>query len=416
MDQTEANETQTGNTTPPTSSTSDHNDSIKQLTRLQIPAIIVGIAGLVIWIGGSFAGATREQFFQSYLFAFLFWIGIPLGSFALLMLQHLTNGMWGFAVRRLLEGAAMTLPIMALLFVPIAAFAMHDLYKWTIPEIIAADHYILHKTPYLNMPFFFGRAALYFAFWIGWSILLIKWSSDQDKTANPAIQNRFRMLSGPGIVLYVLTMTFAAFDWGMSVDPHFFSAIYGVIFIIGQGLSTFAFMILILALVARQKPFADFLVSKHFHDLGNLLFAFTILWTYMSLSQFIIIWSGNLPDEVAWYLTRQEGSWNIIAVAVILVQFVLPFFLLLNRFIKRKIQYLWKVALVIFIMRFVDFSWLILPSFNETIFNVHWMTYFAPIGVGGVWVFIFIEVLKRRPIIPLGDPQSPNMQEAMSHG
>jgi hypothetical protein len=396
------------------------SDAIAQLKRIQIPALVVGIVGIVLWIAGFFAGGTKEQFFQSYLFAYLFWLGIPLGSFALLMLQYLANGMWGFAVRRLLEAAALTLPFLALLFVPIAVFGMQDLYPWSVPEVVAADHYIAHKTPYLNVPFFYLRFVIYFLFWIGWTLLLVKWSSDQDKQGggDPASLNKFRNVSGPGIVLYFLTMTFAAFDWGMSVDPRFFSAIYGVIFIIGQGLSTFAFMILIIALLSKHQPFSGLLVTKHFHDLGNLLFAFTILWTYMSLSQFIIVWSGNLPDEIKWYIARQEGSWNVVAISVVLVQFVLPFFLLLNRFMKRRIQYLWKVAVVIFIMRFVDLFWLILPSFYESVLNVHWMTYLAPVGIGGVWVFIFIEVLKRRPLLPLGDPQSPALhaQEALSHG
>lgn len=379
---------------------------------LQKIAAIVGAVGIVVWILGLFVG-TREQFFQSYLFAYLFWIGIPLGSFALLMLQHMVHGMWGSAIRRLLEGAALTIPLMGLVFLPILLFGMTDLYEWARPEVVANDPILQHKVPYLNMPFFIARAIGYYVIWTAITLLLIKWSNEEDKTKDPAMQKRYRMLSGPGIALYVLTMTFAAFDWGMSLEPHWFSAIYGVIYMIGQGLSTFAFMILMVALLADRKPLSDILVTKHFHDLGNLLLAFTILWTYMSLSQFLIIWSANLPEETPWYIHRQSGSWNTIAVAVVLVQFVLPFFLLLQRFMKRKIQHLWKVAIVIFVMRFVDLFWTVVPAFNNTLADVHWMTYAAPIGLGGLWVAVFVEVLKRRPIIPIGDP---HMQEVHGHG
>lgn len=392
-----------------------NEDINPQVKRLQMPAFIVGAVGIVIWLAGFFLGGTKEQFFQSYLYAYLFWIGIPLGSFIILMLQHMVSGMWGVAVRRILEAAAMTLPFMALLFVPIAAFGMQDLYEWARPDAVAHDALLQHKSVYLNTPFFYLRAVIYFVFWIGFAFLLAKFSSDQDKSETPFPSSRFRLVSGPGIALYVLTMTFAAFDWGMSLEPHWFSAIYGVIFIIGQALSTFALTILIVAYLSDRKPFSDLLTTKHFHDLGNLLFAFTILWTYMSLSQFIIIWSANLPEETPWYIHRAQGGWNAVAVSVLAVQFVLPFFMLLQRFIKRKIQYLWKVALVIFIMRFVDLFWLIIPAFNQAVGDVHWMTYVAPIGIGGIWLGIFLEVLQRRPIIPFRDPQIIELQEALAH-
>lgn len=385
-----------------------------RLNSIQLLAAIVGVIGLLAWAVAMFAfGGTRQQFFQSYLYAYLFWIAIPLGSFVLLMLQHMVHGMWGSAIRRLLEAAALTIPLMALVFVPIALFGINDLYLWANPDVIAHDVILQRKVAYLNVSFFLVRAALYYVIWTVFTLLLVKWSNDEDKTKDPAMQGRFRMLSGPGIALYVLTMTFAAFDWGMSLEPHWFSAIYGVIFMIGQGLSTFAFMIMIVALLANRKPMVDVLTTKHFHDLGNLLLAFTILWTYMSLSQFLIIWSGNLPEETPWYLHRQAGGWNAVAISVIVVQFVLPFFLLLQRFMKRKIQHLWKVALVIFLLRFVDLFWIIMPAFHDTVSSVPWMTYAAPIGVGGIWITVFVEILKRRPIVPVGDS---HIQEALGHG
>lgn len=388
------------------------DEIVAQLKRVQLPAFIVGIIGLVVWAASFGTGLTIEQFFQTYLFAFLFWMALPLGSFALLLLQHTINGYWGVAIRRMLESAALTLPVIALMFIPIAAFAMPYLYEWSIPEVVAHDPILQHKVPYLNVPFFIIRAVLYFSFWIGTTFLLVKWSKEQDKTGDPAIRSRFRMLSGPGIVFFVLSMTFAAVDWGMSLEPHWFSAIYGGIFIIGQGLTTFAFMILMLALLSDRKPLSQILVTKQFHDLGNLLFAFTILWTYFSLSQFLIMWSGNLPEETPWYLHRQEPGWQQIAVAIVLFQFVLPFFMLLQRFIKRRIKYLWKVALVVILMRFVELFWFIVPAFADAPWSVHWAMFVSPIAVGGIWIALFIEVLKRRPIVPVKDPL---LQELLHH-
>jgi hypothetical protein len=387
--------------------------SIKpQLTRVQVPAIIIGVLGLAGWAAGFLLGGGRDTFFQSYLFAFLFWLALPLGSLALLMLQYLTGGKWGYAVRRLLEASALTIPLMAVIFIPIALFAMPDLYPWAQPDTVAHDVILQRKAPYLNVSFFYIRAGVYFVLWMAFLFFLNRWSRLQD-TTDKDFSGKLRALSGPGIVLYILTMTFASFDWGMSLEPHWFSAIYGVIFIIGQGLTTFAFMIMMIAILSKREPMQGLLSTKHFHDLGNLLFAFTILWTYMSLSQFIIIWSGNLPEETPWYIHRNTDGWNVLAVAIILVQFVLPFFLLLQRFMKRKIEYLWKVALVIFVMRFVDLFWIVVPAFNQRLSDVHWMNYVAPIGLGGVWIWIFLEILKRRPILSTGDPQ---YQEALGHG
>jgi hypothetical protein len=399
----------------------EQRDVNRPLTRLQIISLIVGVFGVAAWASGfSLGGATREQFFQSYLFAFLFWIGLPLGGLAVLMLQYLTGGKWGFLIRRMLEAAALTLPIMALVFIPIVAVGMQDLYSWASPDALAHDETLIFKYPYLNTSSFVYRAVTYFVIWIVWTAFLVLSANQQDRTGKISLSSRFRNLSGPGMVLYVITMTFAAFDWGMSLEPHWYSAIYGVVFMIGQGLATFAFVIMISSLIAKRKPFSEVASTKLYHDLGNLLFGFTILWAYMSLSQFIIIWSGNLPAETPWYIHRMADGWNGVAILVLLVQFVLPFFLLLNRFIKRKIEYLWKVALVIFIMRAVDLFWIVLPAFDQALVDVHWIIYVAPVAMGGLWIFLFATILKMRPIVPLRDPRAPlsdtQMQEALGHG
>lgn len=399
----------------------EQKDVRKQLTLLQVPALVVGVLALLLWVSGLVGEGKVEIFYQSYLFAFLCWIAVPLGSLAILMLQYLVPCKWGFTIRRLLEGAVFTLPLMALLFIPIVTAGMEKLYVWSNPEVVAADPILQHKWPYLSPSAFKVRAAFYFFVWITLGAFLISFARQQEKTGRPEISHWQRRVSGPGLVLYFLTMTFAAFDWGMSLEPHWYSAIYGVIFIVGQGLATFAFTIIMVALLSRSKTFSQVTTTKFYHDVGNLLFAFTILWTYVSLSQFLIIWSGNLPSENVWYIHRQSSGWNAIAVAVLLFQFVLPFFLLLNRFLKRKIEYLWKIALLIFVMRFVDLFWIIVPAFNQTVQEVHWMNYVAPLAIGGIWIAIYTEVLKRRPIFQRNDPEveitiEPQAQEALGHG
>jgi hypothetical protein len=399
----------------------EQKDVRKQLTRLQIPALLIGLVALGVWMSGFSGEGTGEQFYQSYLFAFLCWIAIPLGSLAILMLQYLIPSKWGYLIRRMLEAAVLTLPLMALLFIPIATSGLDKLYEWANPAAVAADPILQHKWAYLSPRAFGFRAVFYFVIWLALGLLLIKFSSDQERTGKPRISHWRRRVSGPGIVLYFLTMTFAAFDWGMSLEPHWYSAIYGVIFIVGQALATFAFMIVMMALLSKSKPFSNVASSKLYHDHGNLLLAFAILWTYMSLSQFLIIWSGNLPAENVWYIHRQMAGWNGIAIAVLLFQFVLPFFLLLNRFMKRKIEYLWKIALLIFLMRFVDLFWIVVPAFNQTVLDVPWMTYVAPVAIGGIWIAIFAEIVKRRDLFPRQDPEieieiEPKTQEALGHG
>lgn len=389
------------------------DDLLPRLRQIQLPALIVGIIGLVVWFAGMGVGGTEKIFFQSYLFAFLFALAIPLGSFGILLLHHTLGGYWGVAIRRMLESAALTLPLMALVFVPILILGLPTLYDWADPSIVAHDPILQHKAAYLNVPFFIARAAIYFLFWIGTTWFLSKWSREQDDNPDPWYVVRFRQLSGAGILFFVLTITFAAIDWGMSLDPHWFSSIYGGIFMLGQALTTFAFMILMVAALSSRKPLSEILISKQYHDLGNLLFAFTILWTYFSLSQFLIMWSGNLPEEAPWYVRRQMPGWQEIGIAIVVFQFAMPFLLLLQRFLKRNIGYLWKIALFVFLMRFVEFFWFIVPSFYKSPLEVHMMYFAAPIGFVGIWIVVFIEVLKRRPIVPLGDPL---LRELASHG
>lgn len=351
------------------------------------------------------------QFYQSYLLGYVFWVGLALGSLALLALHHLVGGGWGFAIQRLLESATRTLPLLVLLFVPIF-FGMRELYLWANPEKIAADAILQHKTPYLNVNFFWIRTAAYFAIWMILIFFINKWSLDQDRSANPSLANRLQKISGPGILLYVLTLTFASIDWVMSLDPHWFSTIFGFVFVIGQAVLTMAFAIVAVNWLAPHKPLSEVLRTQHFHDLGNLLMAFVMLWAYISLSQFIIIWSGNLPEEITWYLHRLHGGWQWLALGIVVFHFALPFVLLLSRRTKRRIEILSKVALAMIFMRLVDLFWIVAPNFHPEKLSIHWMDILAPLGIGGLWLATFVWQLKERALLPINDPR---MHEAFRH-
>jgi hypothetical protein len=382
------------------------------LARLQNRGLVLGVAGLVAAAVGFVV--NRDQFFQSWLIGFLFCLGLSLGSLGLLMLQHLSGGQWGLVGRRVFEASARTMPLVALLFVPIL-FAMPTLFMWARPEVVAGDKILQAKASYLNVPFFTGRAVLFFAFWILTSWLLTKWSAAQDRgeeSIDPAGMVRFRSVSAPGLLFLVLTLTFAVTDWVMSLDPHWFSTIFGLMFTAGFGLSAFAFTILVLAIVGPEGALAGRLKPRHFHDLGKLLLAFTMLWAYLNFSQFLIIWSGNLPEEIPWYLERIRGGWGYVALLLVFGHFGLPFLLLLSQDLKKKSRSLAAVAIFILTMRLVDIIWLVAPTFEHHGFPIHWMDIAIPAGLMGVWLVLFTRNLRSRALMPLNDPY---FKEAFAH-
>jgi hypothetical protein len=365
-------------------------------------ALIVGVVFLLLLAVG--AVLNRPQFFHSYLVGFLFWAGIALGSLALLMLQHLTGGHWGLVIRRILEAATRTLPLVAVLFVPIIIGA-HDIYPWTHQEEMSRTPALMQKARlYLNLPGFVGRAVLYFALWGMLAYLLNKWSWEQDRTAEKRFTKRMRMLSGPGIIIFVLTVTFASVDWAMSLNPEWFSTIYGLLFVAAWALSALAFAIAIMAIVGRRDPLARVVRPNHFQDLGKLMLAFVMLWAYFSFSQYLIVWSGNLPEEIQWYLPRVSGGWGAIALSVVIFHFALPFMLLLSRSLKRSRGKLLILAVVILVIRQIDFFWMVAPEFGHD-FHVSWMDVVAPLGIGGVWLAMFFWQLNKRQLVPINDPQ-----------
>jgi hypothetical protein len=371
------------------------------LRRAQLPALVVGLAGLAA--AGIGAVLSPTQFFRSYLVAYLFWFGLALGSMAILMIQFVTGGRWGASIRRVLESATRTLPLMLLLFLPLMLGIGH-LYEWAHPAQVARDPLLQGKSGYLNVTFFLVRAGLYFAVWLLVARLLNRWSLEQDDIREPAYSRRLENLSRGGLLLYGLTMTFASIDWVMSLEPHWFSTIYGILFVGGQVLSAFAFVIPVLVLLSDRWPLSEIISADLFHDLGKLLLAFVMLWAYFAFSQLLIIWSGNLPEEIPWYLNRLHGGWQWIGVGQIALHFALPFFVLLSRDLKRNGRLLALLAVGVVGMRFVDLYWLVTPSFEPGHLAVHVLDLLTLVGVGGVWLAAFLWQLQGRPLMPLMDP------------
>jgi len=382
--------------------------------RLQRRALLVGLVAAGLCVLGYFVHPA--QFFRSYLMAYMFWLGVVLGCLAILMVHYLVDGRWGLVIRRVLEAGTRLLPLMLVLFIPLI-FGIPDLYAWARP--VSAAHHELSalQQVYLQVPFFLGRAGLYFAVWLVLAFFLNRWSRQQEQESDVLVirtrQRRLGLLSGGGLVLYGLTMTFAAVDWLMSLEPQWFSTAYELLVVTGQLLAAMAFAILTTAWLARDEPYASVASSEMFHDLGNLLLAFVMLWAYIAFSQFLIIWSGDLPEENRWYLHRAYGGWNWVAVVLVVVHFALPFVLLLSRQITRRAQPLAIVAAVLFGIHLVDAFWLVMPAFFPGQLHVHWLDIVAPIAVGGLWLAAFLWQLQRRSLLPWYEPR---LQEVMPHG
>lgn len=386
------------------------------LKRFQGISIGLGMIGLILWLVSIIAsGGGEKTFYQTYLVAYIFWTGIALGCLGWLMIQYLGGATWGLVIRRPLESGSHTLILMLLLFVPIV-LGMRHLYEWTDTARVAESEALTHKASYLNPEWFIIRAAIYFFIWLTLFFYLRKWSHRLDETGDPAYIQHAQNLSGPGFVFYGLACTFAGIDWVMSLDPEWFSTMFGLIMIAGQGVTAMAFIIAICMLLSRWEPVSQILQPKHFHDLGKLLLALVMLWAYFSFSQLLIIWSGNLPDEIPWYLERFKGHWRYIGIALILLYFFLPFFLLLSRDLKRNSRRLVLVAGIIILMRFADLLWLIVPEFvhGEKVGLSDYLTYFfATVGMGGIWLGWFFWQLRQRALVPANDPQ---LEEALAAG
>ncbi len=371
------------------------------LHRVRGRALVVGVVGAVACAIGAIV--NPNQFFHSYLMAFMFWLGIALGSLAVAMMQYLTGGVWAFVMRRSLEAASRVLPLLAVLFIPIL-FGMHSLYPWTLEGVRAVDADIQAKAIYLNVPFFIVRAVIFFAVWLVLAYFVNRWSREQDQTGDPALLRRLARLSGPGLVIYAFTITFAVIDWVMSLEPHWYSTIFGMIFMAGQGLSAFAFAALVLVQLSNERPLSDLLRVTTMRDVGNLVLAFVMLWAYTSFSQLLLIWAGNLPDEIPWYVHRLGLGWQWIGLTLAVFHFFVPFVLLLIRRTKRVLTTLRAVVVLLLFMRLLDLFWMIAPETYQGRLVVSWQDFATTIAIGGFFVAVFAWQLASRPLLPLRDP------------
>lgn len=371
---------------------------------IQQRSLILGLLGAVAAIAGAFL--TPASFYPAYLIGFLFWLGLSLGCMAILMLYHLVGGKWGTVIRRILEAGMMTLPLMAILFIPIV-MNLPKLYFWARPEEQAKNPKIADiAASYLNFNGILTRAIIYFVLWIGMAYFLSRWSSEQDTPAGGEKSTvRFRALSGIGLVLYSLTISFAVIDWVMSLQARWISTIYGLLFIAGEALSAFCFVVVVERILGKRKPMSDYLTTTEVHDHGKFMLAFVMVWAYFNFSQWLIMWSGNLPDEISWYMRRINGTWGPVALFLVIFHFAVPFALLLSRPLKKNLGQLALLASWLIFMRMVDIFWHVEPAFYPA-FHLSWVHFAVIIGIGGLWMAYFFRNLRSRPMLAMYAPQT----------
>jgi hypothetical protein len=352
-----------------------------------------------------------SQILHAYLLAYVYWLMIPLGCTAILMMHHLTGGWWGYPIRRLLEAGSRTFGVMAVLFIPIL-LGMKSIYSaWANPseEMLHNPNYHF-KMEYLSTNFFIVRAVIYFAILMGLSHFLNKWSREQDATGDPRLAKYLEGISGPGLILWGMCVSFSMIDWVMSLEPQWFSTIYGMIFMIVSALTAMSFVIFVLRRLTddeRGKEIREKVTPGQFNDLGNLMLAFTMLWAYLSFSQFLIIWAGNIKDEIPWYMTRAFGGWGKLAVVLIVLHFALPFLLLLQRNVKRRVHRLSAVAAMMIVLSMVDVYWLMVPAYEQDgphlgslVLDIIWLAV-----IGALWIATYFRQLGKMPLLPLHDPR-----------
>jgi hypothetical protein len=377
-----------------------------QLGQWQRKALMVGAAGVLVAIAG-FLLEGWAQFLRSYFFAYLFWTGMALGCLGILLLHHTVGGKWGMLLRRLCEAGARLVPYMIIGLIPVL-LSLPTLYPWDRPEALH-DPVIQHKVAWLNVPGMVGRSIFYFVVWTFYAYRLSKLSWQQDETGEPSLIDRMRALSAPGLVVFTFVTTGAFIDWIMALEPHWFSTMYGIMFLVGQVLESFAFTIALVILLSARAPLKNYVTKQHFHDLGNMMFAFMVLWAYLSFSQFLITWAGNLPNEIPWYLNRLRGGWGWVALTLVIFHFATPFVLLLMRGTKRHPQRLLKVCMLMIVVRIIDVYWIVEPAFYGQKIQIHWLDFVTPLAIGGLWVAGFFWQLRSHPLVPLRDP---NLQGA----
>jgi hypothetical protein len=367
-------------------------------------SLVIGVVFAVIAV--VLALKQPDEFYRAYLLGFMCWLGVALGSMAILMIRHLTGGGWGMVIRRILGAAMRTLPLLALLFVPIILGIRH-LYIWAQPLSNIQDKHLREHLEqitqtYLTVNGFIIRAVFYFAIWNLLSFLLTKFSKQQDSPNPPDNTGRFRAVSGPGLILYAFTISFAAIDWVMSLDPSWISTIFGLVILIGEVLSAMCFAVVVERILYNYKPMSEMLTPDFVHDHGKWMLAFTMVWAYFNFSQWLIIWAGNLPSEITFYLTRINNGWGSIGLFLALFGFAVPFAMLLSRPFKRDIRRLVWLAVWMLLIRYLDLFWIIEPNFSKHL-TVTLADIVVPIAIGGIWLWYFFRNLAALPLLPAYD-------------
>ncbi len=393
----------------------------QSLARWQSIALGIGGIGLIIWIFGYLN--YPEDALRGWLLGFIFWAGIAIGGLGILLLQYVTGGAWGIVIRRVAEACARTIPFVALLFVPIAV-GVYKLYEWANPDPL--DKIIAWRGWYMQPGWWAFRAFVIFLLFSAMAYILSNWGGKQDASADyeesAVWLGKATAFSGVAIVIYVLLVTFASVDWMMTLEPHWFSTMWGFLFTAGWGLSCFCFSVAILAYLSDKAPLDRVLGKRHFHDIGKLMLALVMVWAYFNFSQYLIIWSGNLTEETPYFITRSKGGWGAIGLMLIVLHFAFPFLILLMQDFKRKAKWLAGLAVFILVMRLIDMFYIIGPSpklgelkqhLLEVPFRLTPWDIVAPIAVGGIWMALFIWQYRKRPIVPLNDPFFEN---AIKHG
>jgi hypothetical protein len=391
---------------------------IDTLKRYSASAGFIGLIGIIATIAGIFLpGGGSNMFLRAWLTGTWMWFGAGAGCLLILMTQYLTGGAWGIVIRRPLEAGAKTLYLWVLLFLPLLIF--HDgMYWWSTPEGLA-DKVIKAKHLYLNIPFWWVRWVICSLFLVGFTRLLTVWSLREDETKSMEISSRLEKLSGPGVPLYFLLMTFLAIDFLMTLEPYWFSTMYGFIIVMGQCLTAMCICVAVLCLTAQFAPMDHAVTKRHLLDLGKLMLALVMLWAYTNFGQLLITWSGNLPAEIIWYIKRWNGGWGWIAVLMLVGHFCLPFLLLLSQDLKRNPKTISAIAIYIVVVHAIDVLYLVEPNFPtfpkpvRAEFSMSWLDITSLVGFGGLWFALFFRNLPAAPLLPLG---APDLKKALSHG
>ena len=378
------------------------------IERFQSIGLAVGALGLIALLIGMFR--SPKTGFESYLWAYIFWSGITLGCLGVYLLHNVVGGNWGVVIRRFLESGVRTLPLILIGVIPVVVgMYLGYLYIWTNPDYVNHAPSVAVKRGYLSPWFFVVRVIIYFSVWFIWGFRLLRLSDEQDRTGDPQqlIQSRMKKFSAPGLVLFVFTFCWAMIDWIMSLQPEWFSTIFPWWFMCGQTLLTLSFVVALLVLFSKSKPFAGLINFQHYNDLANMMLCFTMLWAYMGFGQFLLIWAENLPEEIPWFLRRFSNGWGYLAFFIAIFHFFVPFVLLLMRFITRNPKTLYWVAIWIIAIRLIDVFWVVIPAFEgrDRYLVITWTDVAAAIGMGGIWLALFLWHLKSRPLLPLHDPR-----------